>query len=59
VFGFYITHFASIERIYGAYVLVVLLAVWIYYSSIIFILGAEIGQLYRERGAANALSATP
>ena len=52
VFGYYITHFASIQRIYGAYVLMVVVAFWIYYSSIIFILGAEIGQLYRERRAA-------
>ena len=49
VFGFYITHFASIQRIYGAYVLMAVVAFWIYYSSLIFILGAEIGQLYKER----------
>lgn len=49
IFGYYINHFASIERIYGAYVLMVVVAFWIYYSSVIFILGAEIGQLYRER----------
>jgi len=49
VFGYYINHFASIERIYGAYVLMVVVVFWIYYSSVIFILGAEIGQLYRER----------
>ena len=52
VFGYYINHFASIERIYGAYVLMVVVVFWIYYSSAIFILGAEIGQLYRERRAA-------
>lgn len=52
VFGYYINHFASIERIYGAYVLMVVVVFWIYYSSAIFILGAEIGQLYKERHAA-------
>lgn len=48
-FGYYITNFASLKRIYGTYVLFVVVVFWIYYSSIIFILGAEIGQLYRER----------
>jgi len=57
VFGFYITHFASIQRIYGAYVLMAVVAFWIYYSSLIFVLGAEIGQLYRERR--EAISAGP
>ena len=49
IFGFYITHFASIQKIYGAYVLIAVVAFWIYYSSLIFIIGAEIGQLYKER----------
>ena len=48
-FGFYITRFASFERLYGTYALVVLPAFWVYYSSVIFIVGAEIGQLYRTR----------
>ncbi len=49
IFGYYISHIPSINRIYGAYAFVVVVALWIYYSSILFILGAEIGQLYRER----------
>ena len=49
-FGYYISHFATVERIYGAYVLIVLPALWIYYSSIVFIVGAQIGQLHRESG---------
>ncbi len=48
-FGYYVANFATIVRIYGAFMMVVVVAFWIYYSSIIFILGAEIGQLYRER----------
>lgn len=51
IFGYYINNFASIQRIYGAYVLMVVVVFWIYYSSIVFILGAEIGQLSRERRA--------
>lgn len=48
-FGFYITHFFTLERIYGAYLLLVVSALWIYCSSLVFILSAEIGQLYSER----------
>ena len=51
VFGYYLYHFASFEKIYGAYTFVVVLAFWIYYSSVMLIVGAEIGQLYRERVA--------
>jgi len=48
-FGLYITNVVSLKQVYGAYVLVVVIAFWIYYTSIVFIVGAEIGQLYRER----------
>ncbi len=48
-FGYYLGHLASIEKVYGAYALVAGLIFWIYYASIVFVLGAEIGQLYQER----------
>lgn len=49
LFGYYINHMATLDKIYGTYALIVVVAFWIYYTSIVFILGAEIGQLYRER----------
>jgi membrane protein len=49
LFGLYITNAVNLKRIYGAYMLGIAVVFWIYYSSIIFILGAIIGQLYRER----------
>ena len=48
-FGFYLRHFTTLGRIYGTYALIVVVAFWIYYSSIVFIIGAEIGRLYSER----------
>ncbi len=48
-FDYYITSVATLTRVYGAYSLVIVVALWIYYTSIVFILGAEIGQLYYER----------
>ncbi len=50
VFGFYISNFATLQRVYGAYIFFVVLALWIYYCSLVFIIGAEIGQLSRMRG---------
>ena len=49
VFGYYITNMASLKRIYGTYVLFAVVTFWLYYSSVIFLVGAQIAQLYRER----------
>lgn len=49
VFGYYITNMASLKRIYGTYVLFAVVTFWIYYSSVVFLLGAQIAQLYRIR----------
>jgi membrane protein len=48
-FGYYIYNFGTLGQIYGTYALIVVVAFWIYYSSVVFIIGAEIGQLYTER----------
>ena len=44
LFGFYLYNFAAFGKIYGAYALVVVVAFWIFYASIVFIIGAEIGK---------------
>lgn len=49
LFGYYLTNFASFGKIYGTYALIVVVAFWIYYSSIVFILGGEIAKLFNER----------
>ncbi len=54
LFGFYLDNYASFGKIYGAYALVVVVAFWIYYSSVVFIIGAEIGRLYYERKYLNS-----
>lgn len=48
-FAFYVSNFYAYERIYGTYGLLIGIAFWIYYTSIVFVAGAEIGQLYREK----------
>ncbi len=48
-FGYYTGQFAAAGQIFGAYVMLVMVVLWIYFSAIVFIVGAEIGQLYREK----------
>jgi membrane protein len=49
IFGYYVKNFLVINNVYGAFVLIIVIMFWLFYSSILFIIGAEIGQLYRER----------
>jgi membrane protein len=49
VFGYYVANVASVRRIYGTYMLFAVVTFWIYYTSVIFLVGAQIAQLYRER----------
>ena len=49
IFGYYITHLASLKKIYGTYMLFAVITFWLYYSSIVFLIGAQIAQLYRMR----------
>jgi membrane protein len=48
-FGVYLATFHSYNTLYGAYAFFLVFLVWVYYSSIIFVLGVVVGQLYRER----------
>ena len=49
LFGIYLSNFTTFSRIYGAYALGIVVAFWIYYSSAVFILVAEIAKLFDER----------
>ena len=49
VFGYYIQAFLQSNRFYEAFLLIIVLLFWLFYASILFIIGAEISQLYRER----------
>jgi membrane protein len=49
LFGMYLSNFTTFSRIYGAYSLGIVVAFWIYYSSAVFILGAEIAKLFDDR----------
>lgn len=49
IFGIYITNMANLSRVYGAYAFLIIVAFWIYYISIVFILSSIIGQLRWEK----------
>ncbi|HEY4719240.1 MAG TPA: YhjD/YihY/BrkB family envelope integrity protein [Candidatus Methylomirabilis sp.] len=45
----YLTRFGTYGRLYGSFGVVVATLVWIYYSAVIFVLGAELAALLTER----------
>jgi membrane protein len=53
LFTFYLVSFSNFGAVYGAYAALVSIVFWIYYSSYIFVFGAEIGQLYNEQKLLN------
>ncbi len=49
LFAVYLTDVSAIATIYGPYAFMAVLLFWIYYSSMIFVFGAIVGQVYWER----------
>ncbi|MEO8666028.1 MAG: YhjD/YihY/BrkB family envelope integrity protein, partial [Ignavibacteria bacterium] len=49
VFSIYILKIANYGKIYGTYATIVISIFYIYYLSVIFVVGAELGEIYFER----------
>lgn len=49
LFAIYLSSFSAIGKIYGPYAFILVLLIWIYYSSIVFVVGGIFGQVYWER----------
>lgn len=49
LFEYYMTHLSSIGTLYGTYAFLVGISLWVYYASLAFLIGAEVGWLYKER----------
>ena len=49
LFSYYMQHASSIGTLYGTYAFLVGVSLWIYYASLAFLIGAEVGWLYKER----------
>jgi membrane protein len=48
-FGWYLSEFHSYSRLYGTYAFILVFLIWIYYTSLVFVIGVIMGQLHRER----------
>jgi membrane protein len=51
-FQLYLEKVAQFHELYGTYTFLLVFLLWIEYSSVIYIIGAIVGQLHREREAA-------
>ena len=49
LFGWYLSTLTSFSKTYGAYAFIVVLMLWIFYSSVIFVFGAEVGQVSKKQ----------
>ncbi len=49
LFEYYVTSFLALNKLYGTFLFFAVVMFWIFYASIVFLVAAEIGQLYRER----------
>ncbi len=47
-FGIYIAEFRTFSRIYGAYAFLAASAFWIYYTALVFLIGAEVAYQVRQ-----------
>lgn len=55
LFTAYLVNFSDFTAVYGAYAAIVAVVFWIYYSSVIFVIGAELGQLFIEKRLIKAI----
>lgn len=48
LFDVYIKRYGNFQKMYGSFATIVVMLIWIYYSSFILLIGAEIGSNYEE-----------
>jgi membrane protein len=48
LFDVYIKHYGNFQKMYGSFGTIVVMLFWIYYSSFVVLIGAEIGSNYEE-----------
>lgn len=51
IFTIYISNFANYNRFYGAYAVIITLAVWLYYSSFLILFSAELAKFLWDKKA--------
>lgn len=48
VFSWYLSTFKSFSKTYGAYAFLIVLLVWVFYSCLVFVIGAEVGKVVAD-----------
>lgn len=48
IFAWYLSTLSGWTRTYGTYAFIIVLMLWVFYSSLIFVLGAEVGYVYQR-----------
>lgn len=48
LFDVYIKRYGSFQKMYGSFATIIVMLIWIYYSSFVVLIGAEIGSNYEE-----------
>ena len=48
-FTLYVLNFSNFGKVYGAYATLVIILFWLYYMSVVFVVGAALGQIYMEK----------
>jgi membrane protein len=59
LFVYYMQHLSSIGTLYGTYAFLVGISLWVYYASLAFLIGAEVGWLYKERNEPLVVAEAP
>lgn len=49
LFAWYLKESHSYSAIYGTYAFLLVLLIWVYYSSVVFVIGGIVGKLYQDR----------
>lgn len=49
LFSWYISTFQSFDKLYGTYAFILVLLIWIYYTSLVFVVGGVVGEVIREK----------
>jgi len=50
IFGFYLVEFGTVGRVYGGFAYFAAAALWIYFSALVFLIGAEVAYHVKQSG---------
>ncbi len=57
-FAVYLGSLSSISKVYGAYAFILVFLIWVYYSCVIFVVGAEVGYISQDNPQPNPMDSS-